>query len=391
MKAKGIAVFFVAFLLIFGLSCCVSEMEQESSENGSCESSQKDSQSTDGNETGLEKEQTENIEKQEDIKAEGNPYLSITYGRDNPENLTGREMVFYTYDINAKQLKEECVIPFESGYASGVVSKYKNVVYFQGNTVPGDYSKGNSLWVYDIATGEASILDNENHSYNDILLINEDTLLVMMVTDQHPIMPVLFDLNTKTFTYMADVNNDPFIYTSGPTSPFYNYITKQFTCIYWSDEEDSGDSGYTSFETAIDHYVALVSDDLVRDPDKVFTHRAKIDEMNMESAIQISENELLVTMRNWVESVPAEYYSLVFEDGKATFTPTECPYPDAYYICNLYTIDEGRTFYFYLYGDKKGNSPGVYSYRTDTDELTPILLNDPEIGGRYINFSLIGP
>lgn len=322
----------------------------------------------------------------------GDPYLSITYARNNSNSLTGTEIVFYSYDINTNQLKEECVLPFDSSYASGVVSKYDNAVYYSGNTIPGDYSSGNSLWMYKIDTGESVILDNEDHAYNDILLIDPNTLLVMMVTDAHPIMPVLFDLPSKTFTYMADANNEPFIWTSGATTPFYNYLTKQFTCIYWNDNEDSGDNGYTSLETAIDHYLTLVSSESLQKSEKIFTHRARIDEFNMMGAVQLSENELLVTMINQVytEESP-EYYLLVFEEDKTTFTKTECPYPHADYVSNLYTIDGGKVFFFYLYNDYFGNPDGVYSYDTETKELSPILLNDSKTNGRYVNFSIVGP
>ena len=260
------------------------------------------------------------------------------------------------------------------------------------NTVEGDFS-ANSLWKYDIATGEATIIDNENHSYNDILLVDRNTLLVMMITDadERPIMPVTFDLASKEFTYMADVNNEPFIYTSGATTPIYNYKTQEFACIYWKRSEDHGDNGYTSYETAIDHYLTVTSKDLVKDKNKSFTHRARIDEMNMDAAVQISENEFLVTMENAPHSDVIEYYSLVFGEDGTTFTKVDCPYPDSDYVMNLYTIDGGKTFFFYLYGDRRGNLNGVYSYDTETDELTPVLLNDEKTKGHYVNFSIVGP
>ena len=318
------------------------------------------------------------------------PYISITYGRDNPDNFTGRDMVFYTYDLVTKELKEECVIPFDSGYASGVVSKYDNAVYYSSSIVPGDRSKGNCLWVYDIESGKSSIINDENHNYNQILLLNPDTLFVMMRTNKHPIMPVLLDLNTKDFTYMADVNNEPFTYTSGATIPIYNYKTKKFTCIYWNDDEARGD--YNSGLVAIDNYVALVSDNLLKDPDKIFTHSAKVTDRNMISAVQISDNELIVTMENKIEfDLIQKYYLLVFGEDETTFTEIDCPYPHADYVANLCTIDEGKTFYFYLYGDHFGNPSGIYSYDTESEELTPILLNDPETNGHYVNFSIVGP
>lgn len=329
-------------------------------------------------------------EPEETSEQEDSPYLSITYMRDNPDTVSGREIVFYTYDINSKTLKEECIVPCDSSYASGVVSKYDNVVYYSSNTEPGNYSGGNCLWVYDLETGKASILNGENHEYNDILLLDENTLLTMMVTYEHPIMPVLLDLETKEFTYMADANNEPFIYTSGATQPIYNYKTGMFTCIYWNEDEERGD--YSSFNASIDHYLTVVSSDLVKNPDKIFTHNARIDEMNMISAVQISENELLVAMENMIHfELQREYYSVIFEENKTTFTKVDCPYPHADYISNLYTIDEGKTFFMYIHGDHFGNHSGIYSYDTETEELVPILLNTPENNGHYVNFSIVGP
>lgn len=320
-----------------------------------------------------------------------NPYLSITYTRENLDNFSGREMVFYTYDINTKTLVEECVLPFDSSYATGVVSRINKMVYYSSNTIPNNYSSGNSLWVYDMNLCKSYILDNENHEYNDILLIDDNTLLVMMVTNQHPIMPVLFDLKNKEYIYMADVNNEPFIYTCGSTSPFYNYKTETFTCIYWNEEEERTKE-YNTFESEIKHYISFVSANLEKDISRTFVHKAKLNEMNMREAVQISENEILVTMANWFNSNECrEYYSLVFGEDETTFTKIDCPYPYADYVANLYTVDEGKTFYFYLYGDHFGNPPGVYSYDTENEELTPILLNDAETNGHYINFSIVGP
>ena len=49
------------------------------------------------------------------------------------------------------------------------------------------------------------------------------------------------------------------------------------------------------------------------------------------------------------------------------------------------------TYFFYLLKeDKLGNTPGVYSYCPETDELTPILLNDPEKGNGIIRFTIVG-
>lgn len=328
---------------------------------------------------------------EDNTKAYGSPYLSITYVRDNPNNKSGIDMVFYTYDLESKTLAEECVLPFDSAYASGVVSKKNNKVYYSSNAEPENYSGENCLWEYNLDTGKSYILNKENHEYNDILILDENTLLIMMLTNEHPIMPVTYDIPSDTFTYMADANNEHFIYTSGSTQPFYNYKTGMFTCIFWNEEEERGD--YSIFKAPLERHLALLSKDMVKDSDNIFTCSSRADEMRMIAAVQISDNELLVTMENTFFYVdqPREYYSLVFGEDGTTFTKTECPYPHADYVANLYTIDEGKTYYFYLYGDRFGNPPGIYSYDTESEELTPILLNDPETNGHYINFSIVGP
>lgn len=329
--------------------------------------------------------------KDDNTKTCESPYLSITYVRDNLNNKSGIDMVFFTYDLDSKVLTEECILPFDSAYASGVVSKKNNKVYYSSNSELGRYNGGNCLWAYDLDTCKSHILNKENHEYNDILILDENTLLIMMVTSEHPIMPVTYDIPSDTFTYMADANNEPFIYTSGPIQPFYNYKTGMFTCIFWNEEEERGD--YSLFKASLEHHLALLSKDMVKDPDKIFTYSSRADEMRMIAAVQISDDELLVTMENnyFYVDQPREYYSLVFGEDETTFTRTECPYPHADYVANLYTVDEGKTFYFYLYGDHFGNPPGIYSYDTESEELTPILLNDPETNGHYINFSIVGP
>lgn len=317
------------------------------------------------------------------------PYISIVFGRDNSNNISGRETVFYTYDINSKRINEECVIPFESSYASGVVSRSNSMVFYQSNIIPGDYGSGNGIWAYNLKNKEKSLICDEIHEYNDILQINSDTLLVMMVTDKHVIMPALFDIKTREFTYMADANNEPFIYTCGSTYPYYNYETNEITCIFWNEEE-SYSKEYLSFKRKINHYLAVTSDILVKDKERIFTWSSQINDYNMLSAAQISKNKFLVTMINEVElDKSPEYYILTFEEGKTSFTKTECPYPYAKYVGNICAINEGETFFFYMYGDENGNPDGVYSYNIKTKELIPILLNTPETNGFCISFSIV--
>ena len=45
----------------------------------------------------------------------------------------------------------------------------------------------------------------------------------------------------------------------------------------------------------------------------------------------------------------------------------------------------------YIYNDHLDNPDGIYSYNTETEELIPILLNNSENNGHYVNFSMVGP
>ena len=315
-----------------------------------------------------------------------NPYLSICYVRKSSDDPAKKERVMLCYDINTEELTEVCVLPKENHTVSPKYSRANHSVYYFGNVDKNDNYSECGLWKYDIYTKETIRLDNENHSYNELEVIDENTLLLMMVTNEHPIMPVLYDIEKDEFTYMADANGDPFIYTSGPLSLSYNPVLEELACIYWSEEDV--DNEYNSLEKPINYYLSATDKNLVRDNERTFSHSAKINENNFWYATQLSENEFIVAMYSGVSSdEPVEYYSLVFGDGEPSFTKTECPYPHADYLWHLQTIDGGKTFYFYLRGDDLGNPAGIYSYCPKTKELTPILLYDPEIGPEYVGFS----
>lgn len=317
-----------------------------------------------------------------------NPYLSIYYLKNNEGNPDEKERVILCYDINTQVLTEVCVLPKENHIVSAKYSRANNTVYYFGKTDKNDYYSECGLWKYDIDAKETVRLDNENHSYNELEVIDENTLLLMMVTNEHPIMPVLYDIVKDEFTYMADANNEPFIYTSGPLSLSYNHATEELACIYWSEKDV--DSDYNSFKKSINYYLSAADKNLVKDPNRTFSYSSKINENNFWHATQLSENEYIVAMHSGVPSNDSvEYYSLVFGDDEPSFTKTKCPYPHTDYVWNLQTIDGGNTFYFYLRSDDLGNPSGIYSYVPETKELTPIFLYDPEIAPEYVGFSLM--
>ncbi len=326
-----------------------------------------------------------------------NPYLSITYIRDNPVNMTGLEMVFYTYDLVTKELTEECVVPYSADYATGVVSKANNVAIFSSREVPDDYTTDECLVACDLTTGELALLERENWSYNEMTVIDERTLLAMTVTNQHPIVPALFDFKTLKFTYMPDANGDPFeLYTNGPTPITYDYNTEKFVSIY-QNERERYDPEYLGGEKEINTYISIAGKDLVRDPNKTFAI-SMLAHSNIKNAVIISENEVILgRIDNNYDAPPEEittysFYSLVFgENGETSLTEIEPPFPMENFYGNGYkTPDNGKTWFikYGVEGDPKG---GVYLYDTETKALTPILLNDIDTGGHAVNFSIVGP
>ena len=384
MKKTAFAIF-MALILLFGLAACdrvkieLQEPEEPISEDVG------------------ELIPVEPDDATEEEESSEHPYISITYGRKNPDNFTDRDMVFYTYDLVTKELKEECVIPLDSDYASGVVSKANNTVYYSRRAEAENLSSNDCLFAYDLATGESEMLESENFSYNEITIIDEDTLLVMAVTNEHPIMPALFDLKTKSFTYMADANGEPFrLYNSFDSPINYNYNTKSFINVY-KNEEEAYSNEYLTFKKKIPTYISLVNNDLKKDSDKVFSINLRVGDF-IQGAVQISENELLVERfieylnDDKLDTISRIYYSLVFkENGETTFTEVEPPFPLENVRSNGYqTVDGGKTWYLIF---DKGNSyqPGLYAYDTETKELTPILLHDSASAGHVVNFSIVGP
>lgn len=325
-------------------------------------------------------------------------YMSITYGCNNEDNYTGREMVFYSYNLESRELTKEATLPYDAKYAVGVVAKESNTIYYSRKSTPETPSANDSLCAYDISTGAVTVLETENFSYNEITMIDSDSLLVMAVTEQHPIIPAIFNLKNRTFTYMANVNKEPLsLYTNGDTLLNYDYNTKSFVNIF-QKEEDRYSSDYCAFKSEIGTYISIVKDDLKKDPDKVF----RIDMLQghfIDNAVLVSDNQLLVERTDdyFDEQIgelisERSFFLLTFEDtGNITFVQTDPPFPvDGVRKHGYRTPDGGKTWYLIL-GEKSSEKGGLYSYSTETNELTPILLNNPSIQGYTINFSFIPP
>ncbi len=374
----------LAFLLIISISGCKSKTSpSESSEN-----------SETSGEISDKIPETENSEENPI-----NPYVSITYVRDNPVNMTGLEMVFYIYDLVTKELTEECVVPYSADYATGVVSKANNVAIFSSREIPDDYTTDDCLVARDLTTGEYALLESENWSYNEMTVIDEKTLLAMTVTNQHPIIPALFDLETGTFTYMPDANNEDFgLYSNGPTPITYDFNTEKFVSIY-QNEKELYDPEYlrTDSKKEINTYIAIAGKDLVRDPNKIFAISLPVT-AGIKNAVLISENEIIISRMDLNLDAPVDeistfsFYSLVFnENGEANFTQIEAPFPtENFYGKHFKTPDLGKTWII-KYGAEGDPEGGIYLYDTETKKLTLILSNDGDTGGHTVNFSIVGP
>ena len=83
-----------------------------------------------------------------------------------------------------------------------------------------------SLMEYDLESGEIKALENENDTYNDIAIVANHTLLVTAISRENGCnWPATFDLNSKTFTYLYDVNNiSDSLYSTRAGRINYNYI-----------------------------------------------------------------------------------------------------------------------------------------------------------------------
>lgn len=317
--------------------------------------------------------------------AEPSRYLSITYGRNNPDMLLGREIVFYTYDLAAGELQEVCTLPFNARYASGVVSLENQMVYYSRRMEEEDPASDDCLWAYDLASGESTRLEHENFSYNDITIVDPDTLLVMAVKagEEHVITPALFDLTDGTFTYLPEVNGEPLTqYSTGASAINYNGRTGQF-CYIYRDQKEMYLPEYLGMRLPIDVHIGLVGADLVKEPEKIYTAQWKSTK-DIDWLTQVTDDTIL--MQVGTEVIDPEnptvnydeiaYYTIAFGAEDAVLEPAAPPFPDAAYVnlINCQTLDGGKIYYLQM--NRVDDTSGLFSYCTDTGELRPILLND---------------
>lgn len=317
-------------------------------------------------------------------KAEkNNSYISITYGRDNPDNFTEREMVFYTYDIESEKLEEKCVLPYDSQFACGVFSKKNNKVYYSSRVKPNDISSNDGIWEYDVPTGKSTLLENQNWSYNSITMMGTDKLFVMASTKDHPILPAYFDLKTKKFTYMSEANGEEIgLYSCGPVDAQYNSATDEIVCAY-QNEAESYTTEFMHGEVAIDTYIAIASADMVKDTKRIYPMSLTVDDQVM-SVTQISKNECLVGVNHFEGTdIEERLFTVTFNGNQSEAKRVEPPYPDS---GEWKTIDGGKSYYFLL---QKDGERGLYCYDTETRKLTEILTGNPDENGHVVSYTIL--
>lgn len=313
----------------------------------------------------------------------GSPYLSISCVLNSTENPEEKSKSIFCYDLKTEELSEICTFPADINAYSAQYSRTNNAVYYYDFIVPGNYSSGIGIFEYDLSTKNITRLDNANYSYNELKIVDENTLLLMAVME-HTIAPIYFDIETGNFLCIDDYNG-PTLYNSGATSFSYNPITESLTYIRWNETE--ADSEYSSAKKSIDHFIT-VYDSSSGNIKNVYAHNAKIDELNLWYATQISENEFIVLLMDAIGFMEPEYYSLILGE-EATFTKIESPCPAVSNMHNFFSPDGGETFYFYYHGGKPGPASGIYKYSAENGGLFPIISSPEEYSSDFMSFSLI--
>lgn len=314
------------------------------------------------------------------------PYLSITYGINNDTTDTGRRTQYYTYNIDEKKLDIRCSIPFAAQYGTGVVSLANQKVYYSGRT---GKNTNDSINEYDIKTGETHALENENATYNDIAIVDNNTLLVTAISKKDGCnWPATFDLNSRTFTYLYDVNNiSDSLYSTRAGRINYNYIYNKFVDVFVNQDEFYLPK-FRLNEVAIDYNIALVSPDLLINKENTYAKKTKIaDDIYMET--QISDNSVLLQVID--DSQDKRIFYLADLKNKS-IKEIDCPFSNALYITNCVTLDQGKT-YFVLGGFQNGKEVqknGLFYYDTNTKQAESILMNNDNNKGHVINFTIVG-
>lgn len=312
-------------------------------------------------------------------------YLSITYDtNDSTVPATGKMMNFYTYELDTKELVNRAQIPFRSQYALGAVSLENNKVYYTRREITGT-GNPDHLYEYDLNTKESKQLESENRAYNDIVPIGNKLLVSAIKRGTNP---AVFDLDTGKFSYLYEKNgygDDKYLIS--PPVPFgYNVNTKKFLYVY-VDREQAYDISYmkgdpsTNTKTPIPHNITLMDIDF--NNQETYTFQSE----EVQFATQISEEKIICTTTERPFSFGKKRAYLLDIKKKELKELTSLPMPKMMHVYNCFTLDEGKTFY--VAGRHEDKRSGVFLYDTETDNVEPILLDNAETGGHFINFTML--
>lgn len=246
-----------------------------------------------------------------------------------------------------------------------------------------------SLMEYDLESGEIKALENENDTYNDIAIVANHTLLVTAISRENGCnWPATFDLNSKTFTYLYDVNNiSDSLYSTRAGRINYNYIYNKFVDVFVNQDEFYSPN-FRSNEVAIDYNIALVSPYLLINMENTYSKKTKIAE-DIYMGTQISDNSVLLQVID--DSHDKRLFYLADLENKF-IKEIDCPFSNALYITDCVTLDQGK-MYFVLGGFQNGKEEvqkGLFYYDTNTKQAEPILMNNDNNQGHVINFTIVG-
>ena len=315
-------------------------------------------------------------------------YLSITYVESGSEAEDERKMDFYTYDLDSGKLDMKAEqLPCQSQYSMGAVSLRDNKIYYTYREKP-EMGVPDHLYAYNMDDGKSTLLETENSAYNDIIPL-ENKLLVT-VKPVHAMIPGVFDLATKKFSYMykkkITTSNGfkDFKYTTRPVVLNYNYKYDNFINVYAN--EDNFYDYLANIRKSIKYHISLVDSqlnvkykyDFKINPDEELITATQISPDSV--IIQISRDKAVMDPDSAYEYI---FYEINFTDNTCKKIPSPFPKIDAGHSV---TLDGGDSYY--VLGNYNGRH-GLFFYDCINDKVSPVILDNYKKEGYVINYCLV--
>ncbi len=322
-------------------------------------------------------------------------YLSILY-IENDSSAEGKSMMdFYTYDLDSGELDMKAKLPWQSQYSMGAVNLHDNKIYY---TYREEWKIGvpDHLYAYDLTNGKSTLLETENRAYNDIIPLKNKLLIT--VKPVHAMIPGLFDLDTKSFSYlykkkiMTSNGFKDFKYTTRPVALNYNYKYDNFINVYVNEGKFydwlANSRKRKSKRKSIKYHISLIDSELnVKYKYDSFTLNSVDDELV--TATQISPDSIIIqTAHDEYRTDPDAgykytFYKINFTDKTCKKIPSPFPKIDAGHSI---TLDEGNSYY--ILGHYNGRH-GLYYYDCINDKVSPILLDADKEDSYVANYCLV--